>query len=101
MDIAAINPIHTEKTDAHGIKTVTHVEFGNPGASYLKFFDPDGNELADGKHRIGDAEIVISVPSCHGTNKNPHLRKMMAVKTSRYLHVVGESMLVAIAPVRQ
>ncbi|MEO0738484.1 MAG: hypothetical protein AAFZ35_16950 [Cyanobacteria bacterium J06649_12] len=92
--------IHTEETDAHGIKTVLHVEFGKPESSYLKFFDGD-KELDNGTHHINGKKVVISVPSCHGEIRHEQLREMMAVKHSRHLHIEGESMLVAMAPVKQ
>ena len=89
--------IHTEKTDTHGIKTVLHVEFGKPGSSYLKFFGPDGEELADGEHQVDGKKVKITRPIRHGEIKHQQLREMMDVKGSRMLRVEGdEPQLVAV-----
>ena len=82
--------IHTEETDAHGIKTVLHVEFGKPESSYLKFFDPDGNELADGEHQVDGKKVEITRPTSHGEIKHQQLREMTDVKYSRCIRVEGD-----------
>jgi len=82
--------IHTEKTDEHGIKTVLHVEFGKPESSYIKFFDPDGNELADGKHQVDGKEVEITVRTLDSEIRHEDLRELTNVKYSRILRVEGD-----------